>query len=64
MTGNPPPIPELLGSNINSSTSPVNIERLKSTEYEKYQIENKYGFISWVLKAPEFFKVVVTIKLN
>ena len=55
MTGNPPPIPELLGSNINSSTSPVNIERLKSTEYEKYQIENKYGFISWVLKALKNF---------
>lgn len=47
--------PELLGSNINSSTSLINIERLKSAEYEKYQVENKYGFISWVLKALKNF---------
>tara|TARA_R110002124_G_scaffold214666_1_gene380649 strand:+ start:323 stop:1042 length:720 start_codon:yes stop_codon:yes gene_type:complete len=47
--------PELLGSNINSSTSLINIERLKSTEYEKYQIENRYGFIRWVLKALKNF---------
>lgn len=52
---NPPTIPESLGLHINSSTSPVNIERLRSTEYKKYQVENKYGFISWVLKALKNF---------
>lgn len=47
--------PKSLRLHNNNSTSPVNIEHLKSAEYEKYQVENKYGFISWVLKALKNF---------
>ena len=52
---NPHATPKSLRLHNNNSTSPVNIEHLKSAEYEKYQVENKYGFISWVLKALKNF---------
>lgn len=52
---NPHATPKSLRLHNNNSTSPVNIEHLKSAEYEKYHVENKYGFISWVLKALKNF---------
>lgn len=52
---NPHATPKSLRLHNNNSTSPVNIEHLKSADYEKYQVENKYGFISWVLKALKNF---------
>jgi len=52
---NPAATPESLRPHTNNSTSPIDIERLRSTEYEKYQVENKYGFIRWMLKALKNF---------